>query len=536
MAKKSRREFIKKGVTLAGATAAAPALAQAALLGGKQTIARWDEEADVVILGSGLAGCVSAIEAYETDHSANILIVEKMPERYAGGNSRVSGGALFIPQDLEALLTYRRALDEPNPVPEDVVRTWGEAMVSQEAWIKQMASDVGMKYVSRQAVAEFTEFRGSSCVEYYSTIVPNPSGVWKAFKAQVDRRPIRVMYQTRAVDLVQDPDSLEIFGVLAEQHGKQMAIKARRAVVMCTGGFENNLDIQRNYSGLERVYPLGTPGNTGDGIKMLQKAGADMWHLRNRNFTSGIWPAMKFPEYEVAFIRNMHLTGSSWIDIGKDNRRFYNETVEWHSTHYRQKVHGHWVDTPLAFVLPAHMIFDETTRKQDCLSMNTLTWNPVVENCQWSPDNSAEIAKGWIKKADTIRELARLIGRDPDEVETTVSRFNESCAARSDPDFGRDPERMGPIVTPPFYAVEIVPGIVCTTGGAKRNKKSQVLDHSGKPIPRLYEAGELGSTFANLYENGSFLTECMVFGRIAGRHAVAESPWTDTRSNRARKS
>ncbi|MBI3951320.1 MAG: FAD-binding protein, partial [Acidobacteria bacterium] len=86
-------------------------------------IERWDEEADVVILGSGLAGCVTAIEAYETNRSAKILIVEKMPEHYAGGSSRVSGGALFIPQDLEALLTYRRALDEPNPVPEDVVRT-----------------------------------------------------------------------------------------------------------------------------------------------------------------------------------------------------------------------------------------------------------------------------------------------------------------------------------------------------------------------------------------------------------------------------
>jgi succinate dehydrogenase/fumarate reductase flavoprotein subunit len=52
-----------------------------------------------------------------------------------------------------------------------------------------------------------------------------------------------------------------------------------------------------------------------------------------------------------------------------------------------------------------------------------------------------------------------------------------------------------------------------------------VLDHAGTPIPRLYEAGELGSTFGNLYQNGSFLTECIVFGRIAARNAIAEVPW-----------
>ena len=83
-----------------------------------------------------------------------------------------------------------------------------------------------------------------------------------------------------------------------------------------------------------------------------------------------------------------------------------------------------------------------------------------------------------------------------------------------------------PIETPPFYALECVPSTPTTTGGGKRNARAQVLDHTGRPIPRLYEAGELGSIFSNLFQRGGFLTECMVFGRIAARNALAEPAWS----------
>jgi len=67
--------------------------------------------------------------------------------------------------------------------------------------------------------------------------------------------------------------------------------------------------------------------------------------------------------------------------------------------------------------------------------------------------------------------------------------------------------------------------VVTTTGGGRRDKEARVLDVDGNPIPRLYEAGECGSTLANIYQNGSFLTECVVFGRIAAKNATAEKPW-----------
>jgi hypothetical protein len=104
---------------------------------------RWGDEVDVVVLGSGPAGCVPAIEAYDTDPLAEVMIVEKMPERSAGGNGRASGQRPFCPspEDLHNLLVYQRVLNEPNPSRRDVLRTWAEGMVSLDLWVERHEPD-----------------------------------------------------------------------------------------------------------------------------------------------------------------------------------------------------------------------------------------------------------------------------------------------------------------------------------------------------------------------------------------------------------
>jgi succinate dehydrogenase/fumarate reductase flavoprotein subunit len=321
---------------------------------------------------------------------------------------------------------------------------------------------------------------------------------------------------------------------VAVRAGREIAIEARRGTIVCTGGYENNLAMQRDYCGRDRVYTLGTPANTGDGVTMLQRVGADLWHMRNSTNTGGLWPAMKFPEYDAAFLRNDSIRSDSWIEIGADSRRFNDETAEYGRTHATQKAHGRWTDLAHGSTLPVHMVFDEATRRHDCLVTpfplppstpdELTTWNFVVEGYRWSSDNSAEIDRGWIIRADSIRELADRIGRDPDTVEATVNEFNKACADGYDPVFNRNPARLSPLTIPPFYAVELVPAVIFTTGGGRRNADTQVLAHDGRPIPRLYEAGQLGCTFANLYQNGASLAECIVFGRIAGTKAARAGP------------
>lgn len=494
-------------------------------------IRHWDDECDVLIAGFGLAGACAAIEARDLDPAADILIVEKMPERHAGGNTRVSGQSLLISKDVEALVEYQRAMSRPNPIPEDMLRAWAERMVALEPWIEARAAEVGATYLhgvgwtDRAAVLEFPELGAASAVAHTATILPIPSGVWLAFCANVDRRRIRLRFESPLLDLVQDPDTLEVYGAIVQAGGARRAIRARRGVVVATGGFENNLDMQRNYFGLADAHPLGTPGNTGDGLRILQKAGADLWHLRNQGQSGGIWPGFRYPGHPTVFLRQLFFQSFSWIDVAGDGERFIDETGEWQLTHYKNKVRGEWVDTPHHRVGRMHMLFDENTREHNCLVTRVMTWNAVVEGCEWSDDNAAEIAKGWIERADTVEALAAKIGRDPARLAATVSRYNAHCAAGRDPDYGRNPQTLQPIARPPFYAIEVVPAIVCTGGGARRNIESEVLGHDLAPIPRLYEAGELGSMFSNLYQNGSYLTEAMISGRAAGRNAVGLPPW-----------
>ena len=84
---------------------------------------------------------------------------------------------------------------------------------------------------------------------------------------------------------------------------------------------------------------------------------------------------------------------------------------------------------------------------------------------------------------------------------------------------------MMPIDTPPYYIGEIWPMVSNTQGGPVHNARRQIMDVFGRPIPRLYSAGELGSAFGFLYLSGGNLSECVVGGRIAGRGAAALKPW-----------
>lgn len=98
------------------------------------------------------------------------------------------------------------------------------------------------------------------------------------------------------------------------------------------------------------------------------------------------------------------------------------------------------------------------------------------------------------------------------------------CIGGYDPDFGRRQETLNPIARPPFYAIAVWPCLINTQGGPRRNSQAQVLDAYGNPINRLYSAGELGSIWGILYPGAGNISECLAFGRIAGRNAAAETP------------
>jgi len=114
---------------------------------------------------------------------------------------------------------------------------------------------------------------------------------------------------------------------------------------------------------------------------------------------------------------------------------------------------------------------------------------------------------------------------DAQRLSTTVARFNEFCKKGKDDDFMRKESSLAPIDKPPYYALPLYPGGPNTKGGLAANAKREVLDWKLNPIPRLYTAGEISSALKFVYQGGGNLTECIVFGRIAGKNAAALKPW-----------
>ena len=222
-----------------------------------------------------------------------------------------------------------------------------------------------------------------------------------------------------------------------------------------------------------------------------------------------------------AFQYNKELPGGA-IAVGYDAKRFIDEKRK--TCHGKLPMHGTWKKLPTP--CPMHFIFDRTHMTTGPLWDGTPShgWTQIVEQYGWSDDNSKEVEKGWIKQADTIEQLATLVDLDSQSLASTIKEWNDGCTNGDDKQHGRT-MMLNPIIEPPFYAIEMSPSMLNTQGGPRRNEKAQIVRPDSSPIPRLYSAGELGSIYSYLYQGTGNIGECLAFGRIAARHAVAERPW-----------
>jgi succinate dehydrogenase/fumarate reductase flavoprotein subunit len=288
-----------------------------------------------------------------------------------------------------------------------------------------------------------------------------------------------------------------------------------------------------NYLRCYPIYFTSTPANTGDGIRMAMSVGADLWHMNC--FASGF--AMKLPGLSSgiqASIRGKD-RGWAWRDstntggakptcgyviVDKRGHRFTNENFKQHHVSYEL---GTYESRGLNYPrIPSYWIMDDRRIQDGALPAAFSGSAGPAGYYKWSEDNKREIERGWIVVADSITELSQKLGINADTLKQTVATYDSYCQKGSDADFQRRPESLIPLDAPPYYAVTLWPGGPNTQGGPRRNRKSQVMDVEGDPIPGLYAVGELGSVFGMLYTGGGNLGECISFGRIAGENAAKE--------------
>ncbi|MBI4332005.1 MAG: FAD-binding protein [Chloroflexi bacterium] len=481
---------------------------------------KWDIETDVVVVGYGGAGATAAITA--SNCGAQVTVLEKMPS--GGGNTRVSGGGLFKTTSME----WRRYVEALcfGATGTDVIEEFVRNAMENKDWIKEIGGEVEptlhlqVSYPGPAPKASFPQLPGWESMEKFGVKGPDTEPnkaerLWKLLSGNVERRAIRVMMSTPARRLITNEKD-EVIGVAAEKDGRDLFVKARRAVILTCGGFEFNDDLKRDFLPCKPFFAFGNPGNTGDGVRMAQKIGAGLWHMTATSAQLGF----KAPEYESAFI--IRLFTERFIYVNRDARRFADEAkIEVHSIAWLTSIFDGQRFRYLN--IPAYAIFDETARRKAPLSPGNIGFNQNLY--KWSSDNSAEIGKGWISKGKTIAELARKISVDEAALEKTVADYNDGCKNGRDGEFGRSRETLTAIDAPPYYAIELWPCLINTQGGPTRDKDGRVLDAEGSPIPRLYSAGELGSIWGFAYQGSGNNGESLIFGRIAGRNAAAERSW-----------
>jgi succinate dehydrogenase/fumarate reductase flavoprotein subunit len=485
-----------------------------------------DLETDVLIVGYGAAGANAALAAHAA--GARVLITEKLG--YPGGNSGVCAGAMLIPEDVEGAMKYYRALSF-GTVDEEMIRVFAEAMVG----IPRLLTELGAEFKVQQILPTYFPTLLSGKLQRIQFSPTGQEG-FRFLENLVRDRKLPVLMDTEARELIQDKGTREVKGIKAQQNGREITIMARRGVILACGGYEYNpaMLADFNFPGATNyIFPWGTPGNTGDGIKLASEAGAALWHMASLEWGAlcAKKPSQDFGTAVGAGV-GMTMPVGSYMFVNRYGKRFMAENTS--LVHRKAPLEILFFDHERAEYrnLPAFIIFDGTYRRRGPIASTReqfqrvwggpVGYSVVHEIYDWSSDNQAEIDRGWVFRSDTIAELAGRINADASALEETVLDFNRACRDNRDLQFGRKENSLAPLETPPYYALELGLTLVNTQGGPKHNLNCQVLDFNNRPIPGLYAAGELGSFFGFLYQGGSNYPEAWAFGQIAGKRAAAE--------------
>ncbi len=468
----------------------------------EQTI-DWAGEYDVIVVGFGAAGGTAAITA--ADAGAKVLLLEKAPEALAGGNSRVCMQwiAYVDPKDHDEAVTYMKNLRGDFATPSDeIIETYISGLSDN---LDYMLNVLHMDTGFNTGNVEFPDMEGAGTIQTLTGNGARGGDAYMYFKLKESveqRENIDVWYSSPAEHLIQDEATGIIHGVVAQVDGQEVSLRAKNGVVLACGGFESNSQMLQDYGVKTSLVSLGgAMFNTGDGIKMAQEVGANLWHMGNMVYAD---LDFRYEKGAQVFGTQRALAKKGVIMVGGDGTRFMNEDKK--SSHGKSYFHGNYVPTP--FPDDIFMIMD-----QEVIDMGPL-------HGQFSEGNVEEIESGWIVKADTIEALAEKIGVPAENLAHTVELNNEFVERGEDILFGRDVSTMKTFSEGPFYAIRMVPSVVNTQGGPERNEKGEVIGLDGEPIPHLYECGELGDVWSYCYQASCNIGGGMAFGRISGANAA----------------
>jgi flavocytochrome c len=478
----------------------------------------WDDHADVVIVGSGAAGLSAAIEARQA--GASVRVFEKMP--LIGGNTRISDGGLSAPVNFMQKL--RGVTDSPEQFYEDIVRA-GQGLNHPELvkCFARKASDaidwtrfLGVRYSDR-----LDQFGGHSVPRTVTIEYNAGHAIVKALKNRLDQLDGSIPTRHSLDRLITDRSG-RVRGVQLTRRSPASAtppkpdpgnqpdnirhIRADRAVVLATGGFGSDIAF-RTCQAPRLDDTIGTTnhkGATAEGLVAALEIHAMPLHL-------------------------------SWIQLGPwgcADETGYGKGARFAS--YSVFPAGILVN-PASGTRIVNEWADRRLRSEAIISAGHACIGIVDHNGAQKEVNSLAscLKTGKIRRFDTLSHLAAEFNMPAGCLEQTVAEYNQWTAQPGPDRFGKHPKKDTlPLETPPFSAIRLWPKVHYTPGGLRIDTCARVMDLCSRPIQGLFAAGEVtGGIHGAGRLGGCALTECIVFGRIAGKNA-AGNPDMESKENR----
>ena len=500
----ARRKFLATTGVAAGAAVSALALPHTAEASGPAPLPKkWDTTVDVLVVGTGFAGLAAAIEARTA--SSDVLVLEKMP--VPGGNSSINGG------DFSAAGTpMQKALeieDSSEQMAKDMLRAGlylnypelAKTVAEQSAAALEWSQSLGAKF-------DRVNYHGGHSVKRAHQLVERSgSGLVNKQLDKARALGAKIEFRTKLTRLVVKDD--RVVGVEVrrnyrfpnETSGDVAFIKARKAVVLASGGFSQNVAFRQMFDPRLTADFTSTnhPGATGEATIAACMAGAlgtQMDWIQLGPWTS---PDEKGFGYVPQFVERV--VGYGVMVDPVTGKRFFKET-------------GNRKERADAIILLGHpaVILADTTNTTAMVDPGQL---------------KGALDNGSLRKFDTLEDLAKGYGMPVGPFVEQVKRWNSFVEQKKDPELDcmifKD---AVPNVTPPYYAARLWPRVHFTMGGLAINKNAQVIGLDLKPMPGLYAAGEAaGGVHGAVRLGGCSMPACVVFGRIAGQNAGKDKPW-----------
>jgi hypothetical protein len=605
----SRREFVKgagAGAAALGGAATIPAHAAQSHQDPYKLPDEWDLEADVVIIGSGPTGLPAAIRA--RDAGASVIIVEANYD--AGGHGLMNGGTIQLGGGTKTQKKYG-VEDSPDTMFRDltdwsVVETNGmpeyryndraiqRALADNSAVTYDFMVKNGVKFEDIPPTTEGAHAAGISAPRAHEVTwnkgqgAESPrgaggTGIYRPLEVNARNKGARFLFNYH-MDVIfrEQPNSGRVLGIQASHTPRYLpgeatamksfyangnidltkpniTVKARRAIVIGTGGSTGNINFRRIFDPrMTEVYQLaGSPysNQDGSGEMAAMAIGASLWGTANQSFERNGYLRKRpvigcqytyirwTPESILfPFVRATGLRVRKWdslVLVNQVGRRFYNEEAgswpygthhgsldpyipgDWRNPHRIKYDPQNFLDAALApnegseppdyAAGPVWAIFDSEGVKREEWDLSP----PATDPLYFFSDNTLE---GLAKK---IRENPyQKPDMPPEYLAATIERYNEIVDLGNDPDFER-PNPSYRVENPPYYAAWATPVIHDCYTGLRINMKCQVMDMHGRVIQGLYCGGESAGG-SSQHGQG----RCVTQGYIAGGHAAEEPAWS----------